>query len=505
MHRSFASVVAPLIEALQPRTIVETGAGAGRLTKRALAAPGARTAVLHAIDPSPRLDPRLPEESGGRLRVHAERSVSVIGRLGPVDLALLDSDPNWYTVSSELTMLELSAERADRAAPVVVVHHVHWPYGRRDGYHDPAAIPEAERRAHSQLGLVPGHREPRPGGLRLVPACAERDFEPRSGVMTGIEDAIAASTRDWRIAEIPGFHGVAVLADARVLEENPALGSVFRRLRSARFLGGQARQAELARLAVEVEAAALRQGVSAGPPEAFVESDAPLPATDAPAAADVETSTVLAELAEHRARRGALEWQLKRLEEDLASRSVQIKELSAERDEERKAAAEAAILLEGMRQRLDIEREAAEGMRSRVSELEEQADGRARELRDAVEREQLAQGRLAHRQDALQAAEADSERLRGELERVGDELRMARTQLDEVAEHLRTAGMTRRARVGRRMARLIRLVSLRREPRPNHLDAALAAAERDPGPLSEAAEIADPRQRAAESLDASRG
>jgi hypothetical protein len=254
MHRSFSSVIAPLIEALQPRTIVETGAGAGRLTKRVLMAAGAQGAVLHAIDPSPKLDPRLLDEFGGRLRIHAERSVDVIGRLGPVDLALLDGDPNWHTVRSELTMLEQSAEGADRAAPVVIAHHAHWPFGRRDGYHDPDVIPETERRTHTSLGLVPGHRNPSPDGLKLTPSCAVSEFEARSGVMTGIEDAIGASTREWSVIDIPGFHGIAVLADARVLEEKPVVKAALKRLRSARFLRAQARHIELARLEVEVTA-----------------------------------------------------------------------------------------------------------------------------------------------------------------------------------------------------------------------------------------------------------
>ena len=513
MHRSFSSVVAPLIEALQPRTIVETGAGAGRLTKRVLMAAGAQSAVLHAIDPSPKLDPRLLDEFGERLRIHAERSVDVIGRLGPVDLALLDGDPNWHTLRSELMMLERSAESADRAAPVVIAHHVHWPFGRRDGYHDPDAIPETERRTHTSLGLMPGHRSPSPNGLKLTPSCAVSEFEARSGVMTGIEDAISASTREWNVIDIPGFHGIAVLADARLLEEQPVVKSALKRLRSARFLRTQARHTELARL--EVEVTALQERAPSVTPEiaAPVESDAPkAPAQVATAGGQStddlprvpeERTSVLAELAEHRARRGALEWQMERLEEDLANRLAQVKEITAEREDERRSAMESAVRLEVMKQRLDAESATIEELRSRVSELEEQAGLRAGELRDAIEREQLAQGRLAHREDALQAAQADSNRLRAEVECMRGELRTAQALLDEVAEHVRKAEATRRARLGRKATRLWRAMTFRNAA-PSHLGAALAAAERDVASPVDMVEVADSRETVPEPLDVNR-
>jgi hypothetical protein len=93
VHRLFAPLIAPLVEALQPTTILETGAGSGRLTRRLLAAPGAQGAVIHAVDPRPVIDPDLIASEGDRLRVHKERAVSAIGSIGPVDLALLDGDP----------------------------------------------------------------------------------------------------------------------------------------------------------------------------------------------------------------------------------------------------------------------------------------------------------------------------------------------------------------------------------------------------------------------------
>ncbi len=519
MHRLFASVIAPLIEALEPRLIVETGAGTGRLTRRVLDAPGARAAVIHAVDPAPQLHPQVVAAAGERLNVHAERSVSAIGRIGAADLALLDGDPNWYAVHSELTMLAQAAERAERPAPLAIVHDVHWPFGRRDGYYDPGVIPPADRRAYAELGLVPGRRAPCPEGLRLAPYCAVRDFEPRSGVLSAVEDAVAASDLDWTVLEIPAFHGVAVLVEARMLAQRPQIAGVLDSLSSARFLGQQARRAESARLAAEVELAAARLAAGVERPESESRSEdreekaldtvaaAPqpleLPQPDLIGELESERAALLAELAEQRARRGALEWQLERLGEDLSTQAGRLGAIEAERDGERRAAIESQLRLESSARSLSAEQEAAKALRGRVSELEKQADERARELREVVEREQLAQGRLAHREEALQAARAEGEALRTELDGLAVELRAARGQLDEIAAQLRRAGSSRRARFGRSLSRIVRTMTFR-PPSPSALESACVTAERALPVSTAPSGHGDPRDTAGEEIEFNR-
>jgi hypothetical protein len=512
----FAPVIAPLIEALEPRTMLEIGAGEGRLTKRLLDAPGGRDAVLHAVDPSPRLDPRLTKAAGERLVVHAERAISAIGRVGAVDLALLDGDPNWYSVHSELTMLAQAAERAERPAPLAVVHDIHWPFGRRDGYYDPAVIPAAQRREHSDLGLVPGQREPDPNGLRFTPFCASIDFEPRSGVLSAVEDAIAGSDLEWTVLEVPGFHGAAVVVEARLPARLPALAAVLEGLRSTRFLHRQVRRAESARLAAELELTAANEAsatvedeleaAAEGPVEhPLAEAAEPPPVGPEPdPAGESERVALLAEAAEHRAHREALEWRVERLGEDLASQAGQLDALTTERDAERKASLRFQARLENATQSLEADREAKKELGERIAELEKQADLRARELREVSEREQLAQGRLAHREDALQAADAERERLEVGLDELRTELRAADALREEIAEHLRRASSSRRARIGRRVAALGRAMTFRRQVSPSYLESARAAAERAlPVPAPRPAPR-DPRDRTPDELEASR-
>ena len=381
MHRLFAPVVAPLLSALEPRTVLETGAGAGRLTRRVLDSKSA-PARLHAVDPAPSIDPRLVEESGGRFVLHAERAVNVIGRVGAVDLALLDGDPSWYSVHTEMTMLAEAAERADRPAPLFLVHNVHWPFGRRDGYYDPEAIPPAHRHEHSGLGLLPGRRDPCTEGLLLTPRCARRDFEPRSGVLTAVEDFVAASELEWTLVEVPGFHGCAALAESRLLEQQPVLARVLDDLSASRFLRSQARRAEAARIEAQAELAALLATTEvpesapepepAAEPEPVLEPEPaaePEPAVEADpyreAIRDLESerASLVGRLAQQTAKREALEWQLERLEEERAAREARLETVSAERDEDRAGLIEVRVRLEEATAQLESGRGEAASLR----------------------------------------------------------------------------------------------------------------------------------------------
>ncbi len=42
--------------------------------------------------------------------------------------------------------------------PVLILHDVGWPYGRRDLYYTPETIPEEFRQPYEQAGMLPGHK-----------------------------------------------------------------------------------------------------------------------------------------------------------------------------------------------------------------------------------------------------------------------------------------------------------------------------------------------------------
>ena len=152
MFPFWQDVVAPVIEAAGARRIVEIGALRGENTELMLQRLGPDV-ELHVVDPLPAFDPSEHEERfEGQYVFHQDLSVNVLPHLPPMDVALIDGDHNWYTVNTELTMLAGVAREAGAPLPVMVLHDVGWPYGRRDLYYDPTNIPDEHRQPWDRGG-----------------------------------------------------------------------------------------------------------------------------------------------------------------------------------------------------------------------------------------------------------------------------------------------------------------------------------------------------------------
>jgi hypothetical protein len=247
VHRLFSAVIGPVLDAVQPQTIVEVGSGQGLLTVRLLDAQ--RDALVHAIDPLPMFDATdLGRQHPGRLHLHRSSSHAALDALVPADVAILDGDPNFHTVSGELERLAAAASVAGRPGPVVIVHHVDWPFGQRDGYHDPERLPASAIHDPRASGLRLGHRDPKSDGLRLTGYCAASDQGDTNGVSRAV-DAFVAERAHWRRVDVPGLHGVAVIASLDRLRTTPALVGVLDALEQAPFLTGQLRRLERERIA----------------------------------------------------------------------------------------------------------------------------------------------------------------------------------------------------------------------------------------------------------------
>jgi Methyltransferase domain len=189
MFPFWEDVIAPVIEAVRARRVVEIGALRGETTVRMMRRLGPEC-ELHVIDPLPQFDPAEHERAfPGRYIFHLGISHDVLPQLPPCDVALVDGDHNWFTVYHELKMLAATARDAGAALPVLVLHDVSWPYGRRDLYYSPDRIPEEFRQPYRQAGMRPGaaHLFPR-GGMNLGLDNAEQEGGERNGVMTGLDD-----------------------------------------------------------------------------------------------------------------------------------------------------------------------------------------------------------------------------------------------------------------------------------------------------------------------------
>jgi cephalosporin hydroxylase/glycosyltransferase involved in cell wall biosynthesis len=226
--------IAPVLEATHPRRVIEIGALRGETTKFMLEQLG-NDAELHVIDPLPEFDPAEHERAfPGRYIFHRDISHNVLPHLPPADAALIDGDHNWYTVYHELNMLSATAREAGRSLPVLILHDVGWPYGRRDLYYAPERIPEDFRQPYDQRGMRPDRKKLLPsGGLNPTMNNAITEGGERNGVMTALDDFAAEHDRPLRRVVLPIYFGLAIVAEEAQLEANPQLAAVMSRLEGA--------------------------------------------------------------------------------------------------------------------------------------------------------------------------------------------------------------------------------------------------------------------------------
>lgn len=255
MSRFWEAVLRDIAEAARARRLLEIGVATGLMTAKVLDYCAESDAVLYAIDPHPQVDmDEWQDRHGQRLVFHRALSLDVLGDIHDIDVALIDGDHNWFTVFHELKLIEKTALGDGTAPPLIALHDVDWPYGRRDLYYDPQTIPEAYRHPYRKLGLVPGKDEPVVDGVNWDLHNAITENSPRNGVRTAIEDFASQSQLDWQLSFVPGFHGLGIAVTGERLARNASLRDAVDSVHTAQFLDGWTREVELARIDAEVEA-----------------------------------------------------------------------------------------------------------------------------------------------------------------------------------------------------------------------------------------------------------
>lgn len=228
MHRFFEGIIGPLLAIYRPKVIVEIGVDEGKHTRKLLAYCAQYNTTLHAIDPSPNLDVALLEkEWPDALVFHQEQSLTALPNIPSYDAVLIDGDHNWYTVLHELQLIERHAQERG-SFPLVFLHDIDWPYGRRDLYYAPENIPPEHRHAYSKSGMAPGTPKlVEHGGLNMDKCNAIAEGGPRNGVRTAIEDFLQQTKLQLERADVPGLHGLCILASKELLERNLPFASLF--------------------------------------------------------------------------------------------------------------------------------------------------------------------------------------------------------------------------------------------------------------------------------------
>jgi len=203
--------IEPILRRLEPRRVMQIGVDDVQLTERLLQycrQSGCRADIICA-NPTEALEDML----AGFAQQHVLTRLRTIKGV-PVaehpDVVIIDREPNWWTINAVLTLLrQLSALRG-QPFPYVLLRHTEWPYGRRDMYPRPDNVDE--RQPFAYQGLDPDQPGLVKDGINGRFAHATVEGGPRNGVMTGIEDFIAAAPFQVAFWSLPFFNGLGILS-----------------------------------------------------------------------------------------------------------------------------------------------------------------------------------------------------------------------------------------------------------------------------------------------------
>lgn len=211
MNLLWRDIIKPLFEIVNVRNIVEVGAQKGINTKKILEYISGLNGMLYSIDPAPNFEVEEWEKLYGENFVfYKELSLSSLPLIEGYDAILLDGDHNWYTIYNELKIVEKTFENYDEF-PLILIHDVGWPYGRRDLYYNPDNIPLAYQLPYKKMGVKPESLQLVEGGFNAHLNNAVYENSPQNGVLTAVEDFVKECPIDLHFDILEGFHGLGII------------------------------------------------------------------------------------------------------------------------------------------------------------------------------------------------------------------------------------------------------------------------------------------------------
>lgn len=211
MNRFWDPIILPILQKINAEHVVEIGCDMGKNTRKILKYCINNGAKLSAIDPNPKFNvEEWKEQYGDVFYFYKELSLNALPLIKDYDAVLIDGDHNWYTVYNELKIIEKSYQHQN--FPVIFLHDVSWPYGRRDLYYSPENIPEVFRQPYKKLGILPNQSSlVEKGGLNdhLYNAIYENNL--KNGVLTAVEDFLKETNLQLCFKQVEGFHGLGII------------------------------------------------------------------------------------------------------------------------------------------------------------------------------------------------------------------------------------------------------------------------------------------------------
>jgi hypothetical protein len=232
------SAIALTLRHGRPRTVMLAGAGSGALVVAVLDALAPWGGVLHVADPAPVFAPpvdaaALRRQAGDRLVLHPARPRDAAALMPVADLLLIDAEPTWQEVSGVLHAMRGQTVRTGKQFPLTLIAHVAGGRARHDS---------------GQEGLA---------------------AEPRSGVLTALEDFVADQAPEFAFTTLPFRTGLGVLypheaaarEDVQALLAAIAMGPAARQAAAEQAAAGAALAADIAVLRRDLEAERHRNGL----------------------------------------------------------------------------------------------------------------------------------------------------------------------------------------------------------------------------------------------------
>ncbi len=225
MFEFWDSIIKPILDAIDAVIIVEIGAFNGKNTVKLLNYCAGTKKHLHVIDPTPLFDVKqYHQKFGNCFTLHEDISVNVLPKIGKCDAVLIDGDHNWYTVFNELKALEKIHQDDTLTYPIILLHDIGWPYGRRDLYYHPDRIPAIDRHPYRRGGLLNNQSELEPFiGLNPHLCHAIYEYGEKNGVLTAIEDFSSQSQIDFEFIKLPAYFGLGILFTTKRRHNGPKL------------------------------------------------------------------------------------------------------------------------------------------------------------------------------------------------------------------------------------------------------------------------------------------
>lgn len=247
MYHFWEGIIKPIFDKASIKNIVEVGVDQGKHTELLMNYCVQVNGTLMAIDPMPRInEEEWKGKYGSNLRFYKDLSLNALFKIDlPYDAILLDGDHNWYTVYNELCIIE---KCCGEKMPIILLHDVGWPYGRRDLYYNPEAIPNEFTHPHKKMGIYPNKSELVDGGLNHNLNNSIYENNLKNGVLTAIEDFINQSNNKYKLVQFDGFHGLGIIIEEKnkelvsFVESLKADNSVILKLENERILSKIARK-----------------------------------------------------------------------------------------------------------------------------------------------------------------------------------------------------------------------------------------------------------------------